>query len=194
MEHKSKFSTYDVVVIGLMGAMVFVTTAFLKIQIPTPAGPTMFKIGNIFCLLAGLLFGGLRGGLAAGIGSALYDLTNPVFVYDAPWTFIRFFLIAFLCGLIAHWGEHSGENNRLNLVAAIAGSGFSTSFYLIKAVTELVLEGSAFDAAVAACSVKMVTSGINAVLAVAASVLIAPACRKALVQAGLGERLNPVKT
>ena len=57
-----------------------------------------------------------------------------------------------------------------------------------------MLEGSAFDAAVAACSVKMVTSGINAVLAVAASVLIAPACRKALVQAGLGERLNPVKT
>jgi len=61
--NNSKFGLYDIVVIGLMAAVCFVTTYFLRIEIPTPAGPTNIKIGNVFCLLAGLLFGGWRGGL-----------------------------------------------------------------------------------------------------------------------------------
>ncbi len=63
-----KFSVSDLVVVGLMAAIIFVTTSFIKIQIPTPTGPTMLKVANIICLLAGMLFGGVRGGLAAGIG------------------------------------------------------------------------------------------------------------------------------
>lgn len=189
-----KFSTYDIVVVGLMAAVCFATTAFLKIgPFPTPAGPTMLKVGNIFCLLAGLLFGGVRGGLAAGIGSALYDLTDPIFVADAPFTLIRFFLMAFICGMIAHWGNADGKNHKLNIAGAVAGSTFSVAFYIIKGIIALVLEGSVLSAAVAASSVKLVTSGINAIIAVAVAVLIAPACRKALDRAGLGAKLFPAK-
>ena len=40
-----KFSIYDTVIIGVMAALCFVSTAFLKIgPIPTPAGPTMIKV------------------------------------------------------------------------------------------------------------------------------------------------------
>ena len=41
--------------------------------------------------LSGLLFGGISGGLASGIGGALYDLTNPLYITSAPVTFISKF-------------------------------------------------------------------------------------------------------
>ena len=42
MESKKKaFSLYDIVMIGLMAAVVFVVTMFLSIRIPTPTGTTM---------------------------------------------------------------------------------------------------------------------------------------------------------
>ncbi|MEG1027997.1 MAG: ECF transporter S component, partial [Oscillospiraceae bacterium] len=70
---QKKFSLQDVVLVGVMAAIVFVLTYFIKIDIPTPVGPTMLKVANGFCLLAGILLGGLKGGLAAGLGSMLYD-------------------------------------------------------------------------------------------------------------------------
>ena len=70
MESKKKaFSLYDIVMIGLMAAVVFVVNMFLSIRIPTPTGTTMIKLANAFVLLCGLLLGPVRGGLAAGIGS-----------------------------------------------------------------------------------------------------------------------------
>lgn len=49
MESKKKaFSLYDIVMIGLMAAVVFVVTMFLSIRIPTPTGTTMIKLANAF--------------------------------------------------------------------------------------------------------------------------------------------------
>ncbi|WRS26427.1 ECF transporter S component [Oscillospiraceae bacterium MB08-C2-2] len=189
----NRFDLYDIVLVGVMAAICFATTVFLKITIPTPAGPVMLKLGNVFCLLAGLLFGGLRGGLAAGIGSALYDLTDPLFVADTPLTFIRFFLMAFLCGVIAQWGNRNKKGFAVNILAATVGSAFSLAFYWVKNITELVLAGSVFSAAVTAATVKLVVSGINAVAAVIIAVAIAPACKKALLRAGLGQKIPALK-
>ena len=86
IREKERRALYRMVFTALMAAVVFVTTSFIKINIMTPVGPTMLKSGNIFCLLAGMLFGGVPGGLAAGIGSMLYDLMDPLFVADAPLT------------------------------------------------------------------------------------------------------------
>ena len=87
----SRFTLYRIVIIGLMAAMVFVCTMFLGIRIPTPTGTTQLKTANAICLLTGLLFGGWTGGLAAGIGSALFDLTYPEWAAGAWLTFIFFF-------------------------------------------------------------------------------------------------------
>ena len=66
MESKKKaFSLYDIVMIGLMAAVVFVVTMFMSIRIPTPTGTTMIKLANAFVLLCGLLLGPVRGGAAA---------------------------------------------------------------------------------------------------------------------------------
>ncbi|NMA06377.1 MAG: ECF transporter S component, partial [Ruminococcaceae bacterium] len=60
-----------------MAALTFVFTMFFRIDIPTPLGKTMLHLGNVMCLLSGLLFGPVRGGLAGGIGSMMYDLFDP---------------------------------------------------------------------------------------------------------------------
>ena len=53
MESKKKaFTLYDIVMIGLMAAVVFVVTMFLSIRIPTPTGTTMIKLANAFCCSA----------------------------------------------------------------------------------------------------------------------------------------------
>ena len=84
MESKKKaFSLYDIVMIGLMAAVVFVVTMFLSIRIPTPTGTTMIKLANAFVLLCGLLLGPVRGGLAAGIGSMIFDLMTPEYAPEA---------------------------------------------------------------------------------------------------------------
>ncbi|MEG2429773.1 MAG: ECF transporter S component, partial [Oscillospiraceae bacterium] len=57
--NKPKFSVYDIAIVGVMAAIIFALTYFVKIPIPTPAGQTMLKVANAFCLLAGILFGGL---------------------------------------------------------------------------------------------------------------------------------------
>jgi len=186
----AKFGLYDVVVIGLMAAVCFVTTYFLRIEIPTPAGLTNLKIGNIFCLLAGLLFGGLRGGLAAGIGSMFFDLLNPLYVTSAPFTLVFFFMMGFVCGLISHLGGRRGENLLFNIIGAASGALSYFVLHIGKSIIQLVLAGSDFSAAVVACSTKMITSGINAVVAVAASVALVIPLRLALKKAGVFNKIR----
>ncbi|MEF9895081.1 MAG: ECF transporter S component [Clostridia bacterium] len=190
MVHKRNQKLYGVVFTGLMAAMVFVATMFLKIEIPTPTGPTMLKVGNIVCLLGGMLFGGVYGGLAAGIGSALYDLTNPVFAPEAWITLIRFFMTGFLTGVIAHGFGKKGADMKMNLLAATCGSLFNWLFYVVKSVGVLMVAGSAFYPALIGSSVKMATSGINAVIAVVCAMLLIKPLNLALRRAGMLEKIG----
>lgn len=188
MKKKEKlFSTYDVVVVGVMAAVIFVATFFLKIPLPMPTGdPTMLKLANALCLLGGLLFGGLRGGLAAGIGSALFDLSNPVYARSAPFTLVFFFVMGLLCGCISHAGGKPSFWR--DAVGAAVGAAAYSCLYITKSIVSLLLAGSVLPAAVAACVPKMVVSGTNAVFAVIVSVALAPVFRKALSRAGQGMR------
>lgn len=181
---------YGIVFVGVMAAMVFVTTFFLKIEITTPAGPTMLKVGNAVCLLAGMLFGGLYGGLAAGIGSALFDLTNPLFTPSAPFTFVFFFLMSFVCGAVANARGRGGKSIAFNIVGAALGAVLYWVLNIGKSVITLMLAGSAFYPALLANATKMVTSGVNAVIAVAISVAIAAPFANALERAGLASKFR----
>ena len=178
---KTRSLTYDIVIVGVM--------AVVKIgPIPTPAGPTQIKLGNAFCLLAGMLFGGIRGGLAAGIGSALFDLTNPAFVSSAPFTLVFFFMMGFVSGVVSHLGGRQGRSVSWNIAGAVLGAASYLVLYLGKSMIVLMMAGSDIRAAAIACSTKFITSGINAVIAIVISVPLALICRKALEKAGLGKK------
>lgn len=184
-----KFSVYDMAAVGVMAAIVFALTYFVKIPVPTPAGQVMIKIANAFCLLAGVLFGGLRGGLAAGIGSMFYDLLDPVYITDAPITLIRFFLMAFICGIICFSKGKKISMPRL-IIGTSAGSLFSLLFYFAQSVIKQLLLGQPFDVAIVQCFTKMGVSTINAVVAVVVAVLLAVPLKNALVKIGYYSKIS----
>ena len=117
---KKKFTTRDITQIAIMAAFVFAATN-IKIDIPTPLGKTMVHMGNIICVLSGLFFGPVHGGLAAGIGSAIFDLTDPIFAPEFWITFIMKFLMGFIAGKIANTGKKSQGKVILGTVCGIFG-------------------------------------------------------------------------
>ena len=92
--------------VGLMAALVFVGN-YLQVKIPNGVLVTRIHFGNSMCLLAGLIFGPIGGGLASGIGAALYDLIDPVYIISAPFTFLSKFAMGFVCGALA--SRYKGE-------------------------------------------------------------------------------------
>ena len=84
--------------LGMMTALVFVSN-YLRITMPIAiGGRTSFTLANIMCCLSGLLLGPV-GGLASGLGSALYDLTNPAFAAECWITFITKGVMGMVAGL-----------------------------------------------------------------------------------------------
>ena len=134
--------------------------------------------------------GPVGGGLAAGLGSALYDMTNPAYITSAPFTFAFKFMLAAVCGWIA-WAKGSrAENHGQNILAAIAGSATYMVLYLGKSFIEGMLLGSALGPVLLSVATKAVTSGVNAVIAVIVSVPLCAAIRLALKKSHLLEKLG----
>ena len=185
---KQKLSLYDVVAVGLLAAFVFVATFCFKIKIPTPGGSTMVKLGNGICLLSGVLLGGWRGGLAAGIGCALFDLTDPEYAPTAVITFARYLVMAGLCGGIAHWRGARGLHPRRNLAACIAGALTYSALYLGEKIIGMMLLGSAFVPAVISNATRIVSSLTNAVAGVIVAMLLAPALQRAFRTTAFAQR------
>ena len=155
--------------IGIMAAAVYVSSAFMQIPIPTAIDNTRLHMGNVMCLLAGMLLGPLQGGLAAGIGSMFFDLTNPAYITSAPFTFIFKFFMAWICGKII--SDHSTHLRQKYILGAIAGSFTYVILYLSKSFIEhRFIVGLPAEAVMLTISQKAVVSGINAVVACAVAV------------------------
>ncbi len=180
---KKKFTTQDMVIVGLMAAVVYAAT-IVRVEIPTPMGKTMLHFATVACLLSGLLFGPVRGGLAGGIGSFFFDIFNG-WASSAPFTLVFKFAIGFLAGLIT--GGKACKTPR-TLLACAVGSYAYTVLYLTKDFIRDLLLGGAVET-IADVSVKAVTSLSNGTLAIVVAALLAPALRAALVRAGMSKRL-----
>lgn len=187
---KRKFSINQLTVIGLMSAMVFVATNF-RIEIPTPLGKTMLHLGNVMCLLSGLMFGGVMGGLSAGFGSAIFDLFNPDFAPEFWITFILKFAMGFIAGSISHMNNYKGENKSVNIIAAITGAAAYVALYITKTIIlqYFILE-SKWEAVIAVAGTKLIVSSANAVIAVIASITLMLSIYPALKKAGIFNKLN----
>ena len=187
---KRKFSINQLTVIGLMSAMVFVATNF-RIEIPTPLGKTMLHLGNVMCLLSGLMFGGVMGGLSAGFGSAIFDLFNPDFAPEFWITFILKFAMGFIAGSISHMNNYKGENKGVNIIAAMTGAAAYVALYITKTIIlqYFILE-SKWEAVIAVAGTKLIVSSVNAVIAVIASITLMLSIYPALKKAGIFNKLN----
>ena len=95
-----KISTKRIAMAGLLAALTAVGSG-LRITIPVSiGGNTAFHLGNIFCALSGILLGPGLGGAAAGLGSAIFDMTSPIYISEAWLTFLMKGAYALAAGLV----------------------------------------------------------------------------------------------
>jgi uncharacterized membrane protein len=116
---------------ALFAALVFIFSAFFQIPFATPFGQSRFHLGNVLCILSGILLNPLYGGLSAGLGSVIFDLTNPLYFSSAPTTFINKFLMGFVAGKVFEKSKSMSENKRV-LFASILGQLTYIILYLLK--------------------------------------------------------------
>lgn len=174
-----KFTTREVAFIGMMSAIVFVSN-YISFSIPLAIGGDMTRvhIANAFCLLAGLSLGPVAGGLSAGIGSMMYDFTIPQFIAGSPFTFAFKFLMAYTAGCIVGQSKSKISPARI-ITAGVLGQLCYIVLYIGKKfVTYRFLHGEPFDVTLAACGTSLLTSLINATIAVTIACLLAPVFRK----------------
>lgn len=173
-----KSGAVNLALTGLMGALVIVGT-FISIPIPVLGDRTMIGLGNVFCILSGLLLGPVYGGLAAGVGSGVFDLVGG-WAASAPTTLINKFMMAFVCGAIAWSGRSEGRRLPRVIAGAVSGSLTYCVLYLFKSFVEAKLEGSADEAVAILLGTKAAATIVNAIIADVVAVPLALAIRRSL--------------
>ena len=166
----------NTVLVGALAAMVYVVTLF---RFPLLGSKVHFA--NAVCLLAGLLLGPNLGGVAAGLGSALYDLTmyNEGIV-NLLITFVSKFAMAWVCGKIAGKPEEKQPVVRV-VIACVCGALTYVALYMLKTGVYGAIAGNIWAPMVS----KFPASIINAGAAIVAAPVFYHAVRPALKAAGI---------
>ena len=181
MEKKQTISTKKIVVAALMAALTVAGSA-LRITLPLEiAGTTSFHLGNIMCALSGILLGPGLGGLAAGLGSALYDMTNPLYISEAWITFLTKGAYGLAVGIVA-WKGFKKQGYFEATIATATGAITYAVLYFAKSYfySGRLLSGLTHEAALLNLVAKIPATTFNAVVAIICAPLLAVAIRKAL--------------
>ena len=178
---KQTLSTKKLVLTGVLAALTCVGSA-LRITVPLDiAGTTSFHLGNILCALSGILLGPWLGGLAAGLGSAIYDMFNPLYISECWMTFLMKFAYGLAAGLVIRCRKEDWGYARV-LLATAAGAAAYAALYLTKSYyySGLLVNGLTPDAAWVTVIGKLPATTFNAVVAILIAPILATAIRTAL--------------
>ena len=177
-----KISTRRIAMAGLMAALTAVGSG-IRVAIPVSiGGNTAFHLGNIFCALSGILLGPWLGGTAAGLGSFLFDLTNPLYAAEAWITFLMKGAYGLAVGLVIvafrkDWGYWKA------ILATTAGAVTYAVIYLAKNYLEtMIVQGVSARGALVAITTRLPATIFNAGVAIVFAPILAIAIRKALKQ------------
>ena len=187
---KQKMSTQRLAFLGMMSALVFAGN-YARIVMPVPVGGVpSFTLANILCVLSGLLLGPV-GGLASGLGSALYDLTNPLWAAECWITFLTKGAMGLMAGVAVSAGRRGPEAGKATygryLLSAVAGCLTYYVLYYLKDFfyNGMLLGGLQPQAAAVTLLALVPTSLFNGGVAVIAAPPLALAIREALKRSGL---------
>ena len=191
MEEKKFTSTKKLALSAMLAALCYIGFTFCKIDIPVGMEKTAFHLGNVFCVLAALLVGGLWGGAAGAVGMTIADLTTG-YVDSAPKTFVLKLCIGLLVGLVAHKVFHlSREKQRkvplpvATVLSCTAGMAFNmVADPLVGYFYKQYILGIPQSAAKMWAKMGAITTAVNAVVAVIAASLLYLALRPALKKCG----------
>lgn len=176
---------------GVFAAITYVVFAYLSIPIPTPAGGKVsVHLGNAFVVLGALLLGSWYGGIGGAIGLTIADLIDPVYIVEAPITFIIKLLIGVIVGTIAHRVGHISTQTdtrkvrRWVIIATIAGLAFNAFFDpLLRYFYKILVLGR--PAAEVSLAINFSVTLINSVVSAFVVVILYMALRTPLKKMGL---------
>ncbi len=185
---KQTFTTRKLAYMGLMTALVFASN-YARIIMPVSiGGNTAFTLANIVCCLSGLILGPI-GGLASGLGSALYDLTNPLYAAECWITFLTKGAMGLAAGIVAYALLKKSTEHRYGkyLTGAISGCLAYYVLYFLKTflIAGLFAADGSAALGVAAIISKIPASIFNAAIAIVAAPPLTIALNKALTRSGL---------
>ena len=96
-----KLKVYDLAVIAIATALVYVFTAFISIRLPIGGEGGIIHLGNIPLFIFAIFFGKKVGMICGGIGMALFDLLSGWTIW-APFTLVIVGAMGFVVGAFAH--------------------------------------------------------------------------------------------
>lgn len=190
---QKSITTKKIVITALMAALTVAGSA-IRVTMPIDiAGTTSFHLGNIMCALAGLLLGPWYGALAAGLGSAIYDCLNPLFIAESWITFLTKGAYGLVAGLVFWYGDRAllaGKQTQENPVqagypkAALASAAGAVTYavlYLGKSYFKgMIVNGLTHDAAMLSLAAKLPATIFNGVVAIIFAPILAVAIKAAL--------------
>ena len=180
MNQRKPISTKKIVLVALLAALTVVGSG-IRIKVPAGiTGTSAFHLGNILCALSGILLGPWWGGLAAGLGSAIYDMFDPMYIAECWLTFLMKGAYGVAAGLVAHSGKQAWNYGKAALASA-AGAVTYALLYLGKTYFKgILVRGLAPTAALLGTAEKLPATVFNAVVAVLFAPLLAVAIRTGL--------------
>ena len=196
-ESKQSKLVVKLCVTAMMTALVFLSN-YLRITMPIAVGGvTAFTLANILCALSGILVGPWWGFVAAGLGSALYDLTSPNYVAEAPITFFTKGMYGMVAGLVLYYVfvrllKKEKDSYIPQLVSAICAAVAYMLVYTVKVFfyNGMVIEG--YTTAVQCWAIviaKLPSTLVNGALAIIFAPILGVALHKALKAAHLDRLL-----
>ena len=178
---KQAITTKHLVLTALLAALTVAGSA-LRVTLPIDiGGNTSFHLGNIMCALSGLLLGPWLGGLASGLGSAIYDLTNPLYIPECWITFLTKGAYGLAVGLVV-WKSKDSWGYVKAILATAVGALTYAILYLAKSYfyNGLLIKGLTSAAALTTVIAKLPATTFNAVVAIIFAPILGIAIRKAL--------------
>ncbi len=186
-------TTKKIVITALMAALTVAGSA-IRVTMPIDiAGTTSFHLGNIMCALAGLLLGPWYGALAAGLGSAIYDCLNPLYIAESWITFLTKGAYGLVAGLVFWYGDRAllaikqawkklvQAGYLKAALASAAGAVTYAVLYLVKSYFKaIIVNGLAHDAAMLSLAAKLPATIFNGVVAIIFAPILVVAIKAAL--------------
>ena len=194
MKQNSTISTKKIVITALMAALTVAGSA-IRVTLPIDiGGNTSFHLGNIMCALSGLLLGPWYGGLAAGIGSMIYDFTNPLYIAESWITLLTKGAYGLVAGLVFLGAAKLFRKQESAVwvayiraaIASAAGAVTYAVLYLLKSYLKgILVSGLTHDAAMLALVAKLPATIFNGAVAIIFAPILVVAIKAALKKSNL---------
>lgn len=158
----SNISVKDLVISGLLIALVFVSTYFIQFHLPISLNSGgLVHLGNVTLFSIAIVFGKKKGAIAGAFGMGLFDIVAGWTLW-APCTFVVRGVQGYIIGRIANSRNKHGNSMVLNIVAVLISSVWMLAGYFVYNVAMTVLS----QAEGASLSTKLtvgITNGLSSI-------------------------------